>query len=217
MKRFVLLLATGVTALLFLAQSLLAADTGMAPNDSLAYARMIADSLKMEKLFAIATFPYVKGSKWSGVIPVANPTEIPDRTVGYKLLFEVDVTNPDSTAKEINYSLDEVARILNLHVASRIAPKKIHAVILVHGPAVEDLTTNEAYRKRHSIDNPNLKLIEDLDKLGTKFIACGQAMAFFDVTKEELLPLVKISLTAQTVLSGYQMKGFVWYPIKPDR
>jgi hypothetical protein len=38
-------------------------------------------------------------------------------------------------------------------------------------------------------------------------------MFFFEVDKEALLPMFKVSLTAQTILSSYQMKGYVKYRI----
>jgi intracellular sulfur oxidation DsrE/DsrF family protein len=188
-----------------------------AAKDSLKHAKMIADSLKMAKLFSIAQYPFIKGSKWSGVIPVADPTEIPDPNHDYKLLFEVVEKNPDSLAKEINSGLDEVARVLNLHFASGIPPGKIIPVVVIHGPGIEAVMNNQSYKKKHSIDKPNLTLIHDLENVGAKFIVCGQAMAFFEMTKEELLPEIKISLTAQTVLSNYQLQGYVLYSIRSDR
>jgi predicted peroxiredoxin len=218
MKRIVLLLAlSGVTLSFCAAQSAGPADSAHAKPDSPARAKTIADSLKMEKLFAVEQFPLIKGSKWSGVIPVENPTEVPDPDREYKLLFEFTARNPDSTSGEINSNFDEIARLLNLHVASGIPAKNIVPVIVIHGPGLQAVMTNEAYRKKHSIDNPNLKIIQDLENAGAKIIACGQAMAFFGVAKEELLPDIKISLTAQTALSNYQLQGFVRYSIEPDK
>lgn len=63
------------------------------------------------------------------------------------------------------------------------------------------------------MDNPSIKLIDDLKKIGATFIVCGQAMEFLEVKKEEFLPEIKISLTAQTVLTHYQLKGYVWHPV----
>ena len=190
---------------------------GQAAKDSLAYAKKIGDSLRTARLLAIAQFPYIKGGKWSGVIPVADPTEIPDPNKDYKLLFELTAKNPDSLAKDIDHSLDEVARVLNLHIASGIPANKIIPVIVIHGPGIEAVMTNQSYRKKHSMDNPNIKLVHDLQNVGGKFIVCGQAMAFHEATKEDLLPDIKISLTAQTVLSNYQLQGYVLYPIDPDK
>jgi intracellular sulfur oxidation DsrE/DsrF family protein len=180
-------------------------------------ARMVADSIRMEALVATAQYPLMKGSKWSGVLPVDNPTEIPDPNKEYKLLFELVAKNPDSTSQEVNEGLDEVARVLNLHYASGIPLKNIIPVVVIHGPGLEVLKTNEAYQKRHKIDNPNLKLVADMEKIGTKFIACGQAMGFFNVQKADLLPQVKITLTAQTVLSNYQSQGYTLYRIVPEK
>ncbi len=188
-----------------------------AAADSARHAKMHADSVRMAKLFSIAQYPYIKGSKWSGIIPVDQPTEVPDPNKEYKLLFEVIYRNKDSISQEINQSLDEVARILNLHVASGIPAKNLLPVILVHGPGLEAVATNEVYRRKHKIDNPNLQIYHDLLGAHAKFIACGQDMAFFDYKKEDLLPEVKISLTAQTVLSNYQEQGYVLYSIDPNR
>ncbi len=216
MKIITLLLALTCTAgISCLAQSTDTVNTGQAVRDSLKRVRMVEDSLRFEKLQAIATYPLMKGGKWSGVIPVANPTEVPDNTHEYKLLFEVIKKNRDSLSDKINYSLDEVARILNLHVASGIPQDKLVPVVVIHGPGLEAVWNNEAYRRKHSMDNPNLGLIREMEKIGTRFIVCGQAMAFFGTEKEDLLPEIRISLTAQTVLSNYQYQGYVLYAVEP--
>jgi len=213
---FVLAIASLILSLC-MAQSSGTGNSEKATKDSLAHAKMVEDSLKVEKLLAMAQYPYIKGSKWSGVIPVADPTEIPNPKRDYKLLFELTAKNPDSLAKEINRGLDEVARVLNLHIASGIPANKIIPVIAIHGPGVEAVTNNESYKKKHSMDNPNVGIIQDLENAGAKFIICGQAMAFFETTKEDLLPQIQISLTTQTVLSNYQLQGYVLYSIQPDR
>ncbi len=201
------------------------AQTGMsnsamkAKKDSMLRAAMHADSIAIEKQFAEeetmqmffskAEYPLLKEAKMGGVVPVANPTEVPDPTLQYKLLFEVSEGNPDSTKNQVDGSLSEVARIINLHLAAGIPVKNIIPVIVGHGRVLNAFRTNASYRAKFKLDNPNLKLLDEFRKIGIKFIACGQAMAFQGITKEELLPDVKISLTAQTVLSSYQLKGFV--------
>ncbi len=190
-------------------------------RDSVYFASLHEDSVKINKEFkeaekwenvkAVATYPAIKGAENAGVVPVVNLTEIPDPNMEYKLLFEITAQNPDSVAKEQNYSLVEVARVINLHVAAGVPLKNIKPVIAVHAGALKSFTTNKYYQDKYKIDNPNMKLFDDLKKLGAKFIACGQAMTFFDVKKEDLLPDVKVSLTAQTVLSSYQLKGYVLF------
>lgn len=182
------------------------------PKDTLTKAQQ--DSVRIANLFTKAYYPLIKSSKWSGVIPVTNVTEKPDPTMQYKLLMEEVIPIKDSAAaKEISEGLAEVGRIINLHIASGIPKNKLDVVVVVHGPALYALYTNEVYKKKWGIDNPNIVLINELMKNGVKFIACGQAMNFFDVKQEEMVPNIKISLTAQTVLSNYQLKGYVWYLI----
>jgi len=144
---------------------------------------------------------------------VKDPTEIPDPKIDYKLLFELTANNPDSVAKENNYGLVEVARIINLHVASGIPVNKIMPVIVVHAGALKAFSTNKYYKDHYKLDNPNLKLLNELKNIGAKFIACGQAMTFLNIKKEDLVDDVKVSLTAQTVKSSYQLKGYVLYDL----
>ena len=192
-------------------------------RDSAYTASMHADSVKTEKEFkekikwenlkAISIYPVLNAGENSGVIPVKDPTEIPDPKMDFKLLFELTSANPDSTAKDINAGLAEVARKINLHVASGVPLKKIFPVLVIHGPALYAFTNNDVYKEKYKTDNPNLKLIKELEALGTRFIGCGQAMAFLDIKREMLLPVMKVSLTAQTALANYQLKGYVLYQL----
>lgn len=176
------------------------------------------DSLKMEKMKASFIYPILKAGDFSGVIPVKNVTEVPDPSINYKLLFELVINNKENEAKEINHGLTEICRILNLHAASGIPVKNITPVIIVHGKALFAFYTNEIYQKKYKTDNPNIAVIEELIKItGAKFIACGQAMSFHEVLSEQIIPQMKISLTAQTVLSHYQLKGYKLYEITEEK
>ncbi|CAN5378239.1 hypothetical protein BH11BAC1_BH11BAC1_18150 [soil metagenome] len=219
LKKILTLFVVSFTGIILCtAQPAASGTINKATADSISRGKEIADSLKMERLSALEQFPFIKGGKWSGVIPVDIQSEIPDPKQDYKLLFEFNSKNPDSIATEINSGIDEVIRILNLHVASGIPPARLFPVILVRGPGMEALMNNAAYRKKHGVDNPNLKVIEELvKKARARFIVCGQSMAFSEVKKEELLPEVKISLTAKTVLSNYQLQGYVLYSIHQEK
>lgn len=188
--------------------------TAARPKDTLTKEQQ--DSVHMAELFSKASYPLIKSSKWSGVLPVSNVTEKPDPAMQYKLLMEDVIPIKDSaTAKEISEGLAEIGRLINLHIASGIPKNKLDVVVVVHGPALYALYTNDAYKKKYGINNPSIVMIDELMKNGVKFIACGQAMNLFDVKKEDMVPNIKISLTAQTVLSNYQLKGYVLYPITP--
>jgi intracellular sulfur oxidation DsrE/DsrF family protein len=190
--------------------------TAQTDKDSVQKAK--ADSIKWASLEAKLVYPLIKAGKWSGVIPVNNPTEIPDPNMNYKLLFELVINNKDTLVKEINHGITEICRIINLHIASGIPAKNITPVIVVHGSALYSFFTNENFKKKYKVDNPNIAVVEELiKKTGAKFIACGQAMNFFEVQKEEMIPQIKVSLTAQTVLSNYGLKGYKLYEVKDDK
>jgi intracellular sulfur oxidation DsrE/DsrF family protein len=176
------------------------------------------DSIKMKKLEAILTYPLINAGTFSGVVPVSNPDEIPDPTLNYKLLFELVDNNKATEAKDINHGLVEICRIINLHVASGIPVKNITPIIVVHAGALHSFYTRDIYQKKYNADNPNIAIVDELiKKTGARFIACGQAMNFFDVPREEMIPQVKVSLTAQTVLSHYQLIGYKLYEIRDDK
>lgn len=223
MLRHILLLIVVLTYNIAFAQP---ADLRRA-KDSTLKAMYHADSMKVEKDFAEQAgmaemmaqlkYPVIKAGDFSGVFPVDAPTEVPDPNMDYKILFELTANNPDSLSGELNESLTEICRVINLHAASGIPLKRIFPVIVVHGPGLAAFTNNQFYQEHYKKDNPNIKVLADLEKLGAKFIACGQAMAFFNYKKTDMLPQVRISLTAQTVLTGYQLKGYVWRKIVPEK
>jgi intracellular sulfur oxidation DsrE/DsrF family protein len=161
------------------------------------------------------TFPAIKSAKWAGVVPVQPIDERPDPTMQYKLLFELTgfaLKGQDSTAKtDVNLGLSEVARQINLHEANGIPRRNINVVIVAHASALYCFLTNEKYKKKYEIDNPNIPLIKELQDYGVKMLVCGQAMTFFNVEMEDLVPGIRQVLTAQTVISSYQLKGYVYY------
>ncbi len=158
-------------------------------------------------------YPAIKSSERSAVFPVTNVEELPDPKMKYKLLIElVDFgpKDPDSTIKKnINQGLSEVGRFINLHVADGIPKEKLDVVIVVHASALNAFLNNEAYKKKYGVDNPNIPVLKEMESIGVKLLACGQAILFFGLEKEQMLPNVKVVLTAQTVITSYQLKGYV--------
>jgi len=158
-------------------------------------------------------FPAVK-NLWSGVVVVDGIDELPDPNLEYNMVFDFTAIptvgenkyKMDST--EVNWGLTDIGRIYNLHVAAGVPQEKIHFVVAVHAFAARSFLKNEEYKKRFKIDNPNLAIIDELDKIGVKFLVCGQSLNWMGDKKEMLLPQAKVSLTAQTTLSSYQLKGY---------
>ena len=70
--------------------------------------------------------------------------------------------------------------------------------------------SNEKYKQKFGIDNPNMALLKELQDLGVKITLCGQAMHFQKAVRENFIPGIKVSLTSQTVISYYQLKNYVF-------
>ena len=179
--------------------------------DSLTAARK--DSSKLAKLLTLAYYPLINAGPYSGVLPVEGVDEIPDPKREYKLLFEFTEGFKDSSHQKLHPGLVEIARVLNLHVAAGIPVANIHMVVVVHGPSLLWIRNDSFFQATYQKNNPNSALIEDLMRHGVKFIACGQAMLFFEVKKEQLFPGVKVSQTAQTALSNYLGQGYVHFDV----
>jgi len=167
------------------------------------------EARRFKKMMSVAQYPLIKGHPMTGVIPATGIDAWPDTTQSYKIIVAWTLGSKDSAkAKKVNVALTEIGRILNLHLASGIPQKNIEIVVAVHGLSLFSLQNDEAYQKMFHIKNPNSSLLKELQDAGVKFIACGQAMAFLEIDKQSLLPGIKKALTAQTIITSYQMKGF---------
>jgi intracellular sulfur oxidation DsrE/DsrF family protein len=87
---------------------------------------------------------------------------------------------------------------------------KYHFVLAVHGTAMNVFLNNETYHKKYGVDNPNIPLLKELQDFGVKMFLCGQALFYQKMERENFIQGAKISLTAQTVISSYQLKGYIY-------
>ena len=53
--------------------------------------------------------------------------------------------------------------------------------------------------------------------MDVKFIGCGQAEQFLSIQEIDLVPEIRTALTAQVMLSNYQMKGYAMFIISSDK
>lgn len=172
---------------------------------------------RLKKQESKMVFPLVKGSFLSGVIPVEDITSKPDPAKQVKLIF--DFTQSTSTGKQatkINEGLEEVARILNLHIASGVKKEKLKAVIIFHSGSILSVLSNEFYQQKYQSNNPNLDMLGQLNAAGVEMIICGQSLALREIEHRLLLPQVKIALAAKTTLTKYHGEGYFEFPIHAE-
>jgi len=147
--------------------------------------------------------PVIEG--FGPFVPVSQ-AEFPTPVDGsLKAVFDVAATQGPG---ERNPRLESPARFLNMHADAGLAAGRIQVALVVHGPAARDLLTDEAYNKRFGSANPNRALLEALGGAGVQIILCGQTAAFGGYPREDLLPQVKLALSAMTALVSLQDQGY---------
>jgi intracellular sulfur oxidation DsrE/DsrF family protein len=68
--------------------------------------------------------------------------------------------------------------------------------------------TDEGHQQRYGVPNPNRELVEQLMEANVEVIMCGQSSKTRDLPKEELIPGVKIALSAMTANIQLQNQGY---------
>ncbi len=147
---------------------------------------------------------------YGAVWEIENPDFKTETTEEFKVVFDVK-DGPESDT-EINKNLNTVARFLNMHAQSGIPTSQLKVALIVHGTAARNLLTDEAFQKRYKADNANRELVESLLEAGVEVIMCGQSSKTRDLPKEDLIPGVKIALSAMTANIQLQNQGY--RPIK---
>ena len=135
--------------------------------------------------------------------PVAKDTQ-------FHIAFDVSAAaEPD----KINRTIESAARFINMHVAAGVPEENIHLAIVVHGGAAFDLT-NAAFFAAHKDGRANASAaaIAQLQDHGVEFYLCGQSAAAQGISNADLLPGVKMSLSAMTAHALLQQQGFTINP-----
>ena len=140
------------------------------------------------------------------VFAVPTPTFATRTDLDYKVAFEI-ATAPSQPDRQ-NTALNTVARYLNMHAQAGVPRQRIHAAVVVHGPAGWELLDDEAYRARHGTNNPNAELVRELIGAGTRVILCGQTAAARGIPTDRLIEGVDLALSAMTAFVVLQEEGY---------
>jgi intracellular sulfur oxidation DsrE/DsrF family protein len=134
----------------------------------------------------------------------------------FKIAFD---TAKGAEPGELNRTLTSAARFINMHTAASVKPKNIKLAIVVHGGAVKDVTNDAFYtggqegiEEGEPIANANAALVKTLQDNGVEIYVCGQSAVYYGVDNEDLLPDVKMALSAMTSHALLQQKGYTLNP-----
>ena len=144
------------------------------------------------------------------VFKIEKPDFKTDMSQEFKVVFDV-MDSPESHT-ELNKKLETTARFLNLQAQAGIPVSQLKVAVLVHNAASKDITHDEAYKTRFGVPNPNSGMVQALLDAGVEIIYCGQSSMARNFPKEDLIPGVKIALSAMTANIQLQNEGY--RPIK---
>ncbi|MBO6572213.1 MAG: DsrE family protein [Balneola sp.] len=160
-------------------------------------------------IFSVASFAQ-KGAnpiiKNYGTIYEIEDAVNPDSEIEYKIVVDLKTLQRDK--ESINPGLNNVARMLNLHGLGGVKAENLNVAVAIHGGATDVILNNEAYQKKYELDNPNLKLIDELKEAGVELFVCGQSLLARNYEHEEVNSQIKIGLSMLTVVTTYMHKGY---------
>lgn len=153
--------------------------------------------------------PIIK--EYGKVWKVENLDFATDTTKEFKVVFDI-MNSPDSL-NELNKSIETAARFLNMHAQSGVPAENLKVVLVVHNKATKDIITDDAYKKRYGVENPNAGLVKALMESGAEVILCGQSSLSRNFPISDTIDGVQLALSAMTALlqlqdSGYQLIKF---------
>ena len=127
----------------------------------------------------------------------------------FKIAFDVG----DGAEKGAqNNHINSLARFINMHVAHGVKPENIQLALVVHGGASVDVLQNSVYKARFEEDNKTESLIKQLLANNTQVYVCGQSATHMKVAAEQLIPGVKMALSAMTAHARLQQQGYTLNP-----
>lgn len=140
------------------------------------------------------------------IFPIENPDLELSSNTEYKVLF--DVFTDDSKKTKINPLINTVARFINMHVHQGVPLKNMKIAMVLHGSATRSAVESNAFKKKHGYVNPDDRLIEALVEAGVEVFVCGQSFLAHQYRIDQKSTNVKMALSALTVLTEYQTKGY---------
>ncbi|MEZ4896079.1 MAG: DsrE family protein [Saprospiraceae bacterium] len=145
---------------------------------------------------------YPEGAIFYGYTP-EHPV---DTAMDYFAVFDIHSANPDDS--QLNGLLNSLARYINLHARYGVPVNRIHVAGVFHGSAGKDALSDAAYLARFGKTNPNTPLLDALSEAGAQLFLCGQTAYSRDLDPATLHPGVQLALSAMTILTEYQQKGY---------
>jgi intracellular sulfur oxidation DsrE/DsrF family protein len=124
----------------------------------------------------------------------------------YRLAWGVNVG--PAQADSVVPGFRQPANFLYVGDANGIPRSNVRLAIVIWGTATHSLLKNEAYRTAKGADNASIPLLQALHDAGVQVIVCGEALINRKLSRDDLLPFVKIAPTATMALATLAAQGY---------
>lgn len=149
-------------------------------------------------------FPAIKSGGGMYDVPEASP--VADKKMEYKII--VDLSKASDRPDSVNSSLDKLARLVNLHIDAGIPRERLSIIAVFHFLGTSNIMTDEAYKKKFGVANPNTPLINELAKNGVRFYVCGQSLRARKMVDEPRNENIKVAQSALITFTTFQNMGY---------
>jgi len=144
-------------------------------------------------------------------VVVQDPTFATPARGELKAVFEINAGGGDTV--KVNEQLVTMARYFNIHARNGVAENRLKAAAVFHGSGWTALLSDSAFAARFGgKPNPSRKLVEELLQHGAQLVLCGQTAGARNIRRDELLPGVKVSVSAMTAMLALQNDGYRLIP-----
>ncbi len=134
------------------------------------------------------------------VAAVETDAPIPSAT-DFKIAFDLA---HGAAPGQLNRNIESAARLINMLARAGHPAERVRPALVLHADAVKDVTRAGA--------GPNAALVAALIAAGAQFYVCGQSAASQGVKKADLLPGVRMELSAMTAHARLQQQGYTLNP-----
>ena len=124
----------------------------------------------------------------------------------YRVVMDIG-KGPDDPAA-LNRGIESAARFLNMHARNGISPQDLDVAIVLHGSGARAALRQQAHEREFLVANANQPLIEALHQSGVDIFLCGQTAAYRGFAPEDLLPQIRMAVSAMTVHVRLQQEGY---------
>ena len=124
----------------------------------------------------------------------------------YKVVMDIG-KGPDDPS-ELNRGIETAARFLNMHARNGIKPENLELAIVLHGSGATAALNKQAHKQHFDMANGNQSLIEALGDAGVEIYICGQTAGYYGYGADDLLPQVRMSVSAMTAHVRLQQEGY---------